>query len=207
MDSLSIADLRFTGALDVDRLDDGIRLRRLPDWTRHQLVDPALALLVTMPAGVRLELVTDATELELDVLLTVLQLGDAPVVPACFDLVVEGEVVDAQHSTEGTRIVVDMDTGAVDFQPGEPTTIRFERLPGTSGARVDVWLPHAAVVEVRAIRVSEGAAAEMAPATDRRRWIHHGSSISHCMEADRPTGTWPAVAARLAGVDLQNLAF
>lgn len=35
------------------------------------------------------------------------------------------------------------------------------------------------------------------PPSARRRWVHHGSSISHCMEADQPTGTRPAVAARL----------
>ena len=37
--------------------------------------------------------------------------------------------------------------------------------------------------------------------------MHHGSSISHGSNAVRPTGTWPAVAARLGGVDLVNLGF
>jgi hypothetical protein len=37
--------------------------------------------------------------------------------------------------------------------------------------------------------------------------VHYGSSISHCSEADHPTGTWPAVAARLAGADLQSFGF
>ncbi|GAB2845005.1 hypothetical protein GCM10027176_56010 [Actinoallomurus bryophytorum] len=35
--------------------------------------------------------------------------------------------------------------------------------------------------------------------------MHHGSSISHCCEAEGPLGTWPVVAARLAGADLLNL--
>jgi hypothetical protein len=138
--------------------------------------------------------------------LTVLQLGDAPPVPAAFDLVVDGDVVDSQTTTEGTRIVVDMRTGSIDIQPGGPTTIRFAGLPGVAGATVEVWLPHAAVVELRALRANDGASVGAA-ATERRRWIHHGSSISHCMEATQPTGTWPAVTARLARVDLLNLAF
>lgn len=194
------------GALDVDRTSDGIVLRRLPDWTRHQLVDPSLAVLVTMPAGVRLELVTDSRSIELDVLLTILQLGEGEPVPAAFDLVT-GEAVTSQTTSEGTRIVVDMRAGGFDIRPGEPTTIRFDDLPGEPGTRVEVWLPHAAVVQLRAVRVDDGAS--WAPATpgERRRWVHYGSSISHCMEATQPTGTWPAVAARLAGVDLQNLAF
>jgi hypothetical protein len=206
MDTIDLDAAGIVGALDRDVTADGIVLRRLPDWTRRQIVDPALSVLLTMPAGVRLELVTDATELELDVLLTVLQLGDSAVNPAAFDLVVDGDVVDTQTSTEGTRIVVDMTTGAIDFQPGGPTTIRFEDLPGRAGTRVEVWLPHAAVLELRAVRVSSGASADAAEST-ARRWVHYGSSISHCFEADRPTGTWPAVAARLAGVNLQNLAF
>ena len=37
--------------------------------------------------------------------------------------------------------------------------------------------------------------------------MHYGSSISHCVEAAEPAGTWPAVAARLAGVSLRNLGF
>src|SRR5690606_19609543 len=39
------------------------------------------------------------------------------------------------------------------------------------------------------------------------RWVHHGSSISHGGNADSPTGTWVAVAARQAGLDLMNLGF
>jgi hypothetical protein len=197
-------DLSFVrGALDVDRTGDGIILRRLPDWSRHQIVDPALQVLATMPAGVRIELETNTTSLELDVMLTVLQLNESAVSPAAFDLVVDGELVDSQSSTDGTRIVVDMRTGAIDFRPGEPTTIRFD---GISGERVEVWLPHAAVVELRSMRVDDGASCAPASWT-RRRWIHHGSSISHCVEATQPTGAWPAVTARLADVDLQNLAF
>jgi hypothetical protein len=198
---VAIEDLGLVGHLGLDRTADGVSPRRLPDWTRPQLFDVALALLVTMPAGVRLSFTTDATELELDVMLTVLQLGDAEVVPAAFDLVAGGEVVDTQRSSEGTRIVVDLRTGGIDFRPGGPTTIRFENVrPG----RVEVWLPHNAVLELRGARAN-GSVTAAAPSG--RRWAHYGSSISHCMEATQPTGTWPAVTARLAALDLQNLAF
>lgn len=202
----------IVGSLDRDRTADGIILRRLPSWTKHQIVDVAFGLLTTIPAGVRLELRTDATELELDVQLTVLQLGDDEPIPAAFDVVVGNDVVgndvvDTQLATGGTRIVIDRKTGAIDFRPGGPTTIRFGTLPGTPGARVDVWLPHAAIVELCALRANDGASVGPADDSSRRRWIHYGSSISHCMEATQPTGTWPAVAALRAGADLQNLAF
>ena len=204
MKTIALDQVGIVGALDVDRADDGVVFRRLPDWTRHHLVDPALALLVTMPAGVRLELVTDATTIELDVALTLLQLGDTPTVPAAFDAVVDGKVVESRSTADGTRILVDMRTGAVDFQPGGPTTIRFTSLPGEPGTRLSIWLPHAAVVQLRGVRAS-GSVAPGAPPP--KRWIHYGSSISHCLEAEQPTGTWPAVVALGAGLDLQNLAF
>ena len=54
---------------------------------------------------------------------------------------------------------------------------------------------------------SDLAPATRPPADTRRRWIHYGSSISHCLEAETPTGTWPAVAARLGGVDLLSFGF
>lgn len=38
-------------------------------------------------------------------------------------------------------------------------------------------------------------------------WLHHGSSISHGSNATRPTAIWPALAARLGGVELTSLGF
>ena len=52
----------------------------------------------------------------------------------------------------------------------------------------------------------DGARVE-APVHAQRRWVHYGSSISHCNEADGPTETWPAIAARLGGVDLTSFGF
>jgi hypothetical protein len=203
---VDLADIRVAGALDTDATADGAVFRRLPAWTRHQITDIQMHLMVTMPAGVRLELVTDAPTIELDVLLTRLELNGHPPKPAAFDLVVDGTVVSSQESAAGNRILYDAFTQHVDFAFGEATTIRFTDVAKSGPASVEIWLPHDSVVEFRALRVSESAVVT-APDTARRRWIHHGSSISHCLEALRPTETWPAIAARLAGVDLQNLAF
>jgi len=206
MKRVSLDEIRLAGALDRDATDDGIILRRLPGWTRHQITDIQLALMVTMPGGVRLEFQTDATDIELDVMLTLLQINDRPLKPAAFDLVVNGEVVDSIGTAEGTRILYDAFTDNVEFVLGQPTTVSFAGLNAGGVASVEVWLPQDCVVELRKLRVSDRATVT-APAMLNRRWVHHGSSISHCLEASQPTGTWPAVAARLAGVDLQNLAF
>ena len=67
-----------------------------------------------------------------------------------------------------------------------------------------MWLPHAAAVRLIELpRTVPSSAAE----SGLPKWVHYGSSISHCLEATRPTGVWPAVAALLAGVDLQSFAF
>jgi lysophospholipase L1-like esterase len=206
MKPVLLDEIRLAGALDRDVTDDGIIFRRLPGWTRHQITDIQLALMVTMPAGVRLEFQTDETDIELDVMLTLLQINDRPLKPAAFDLVVNGELEASVATTEGTRILYDAFTDTVEFEFGQPATISFAGRNAGGTASVEVWLPQDCVVELRELRVSDRAAVT-APAIARPRWVHHGSSISHCLEASQPTGTWPAVAARLAGVDLQNLAF
>ena len=195
--------IRVAGIQEVEATPEGLALRRLPAWTRPQVVDPAMQLVVGMPSGARLELTTDTTVLEVELLLTLIQLGEQAVYPAAVDIVVDGALVAGQATIEGTIIGI-LPDGSLSFEQGPPsTTLRFEGLPaGTK--QVEVWLPNAAVTVVRAVRIDDGATASASPADDRRRWAHYGSSISHCVEADRPTGVWPAVAARRAGVALES---
>jgi lysophospholipase L1-like esterase len=204
IDFLDPTALRLAGVLHLEpSLSGGFALHRLPQWTQPQVVDPALGLMRGMPSGCRVEVVTDATAIELDVRLMMVQLGDEPGPGGSFDLVVDGELIANVATREGTVLKVDMDTRAFEIEPGGPTTVRFDGM--AAGEKlVEVWLPNAAAVDLLAVRL-DGAAS--APPDTRRRWVHYGSSISHCLEATRPTGVWPAVAARLAGVDLQSLGF
>jgi len=196
--------VRPAGILELEPTAGGIVLHRMPAWARAQHNDISLPLLETMPSGGRLEMVTDATSLELDVQLTLLQLGTEAGPAAAFDLVVDGELTQLQSTRQGTLIAVDRRTGAADFRPGGPDTIRFAGLPAGE-KRVEVWLPNAAAVQLIELR-ADGEVRAPGP-SGARRWVHYGSSISHCLEAELPTGVWPVVAARLAGVDLQSFAF
>ena len=198
--------VRIAGVQEVDRTGPAVVLQRLPAWARGQVVDPAVHLLAQMPCGARLELTTDTTVIELEVGLTLLQLGDDPVVPAAFDLTVDGELVAGSTSVEGTVIGIDRTDGSIDFRPGpSATTIRFEGLPAGS-KQVEIWLPHAAAMTLHAVRIDDGAQAAAPRPDERRRWAHYGSSISHCLEAASPTGVWPVVAARRADVALDSFA-
>jgi hypothetical protein len=175
------------GALDLEATATGLVPRRLPAWTRAQIPDDLMMeFVVQAPSGVRLRLRSDTTTLELDVMLTMLHWSAGPFEGAAFDLVVDGELV------EQARI-----------DAGPPTTVRFGDLPAGSKV-IELWLPQGATLELRGLRVDDGATVERAP-DDRLRWVHYGSSISHCLEADSPTGIWPAVAARLGGVQVINL--
>ena len=195
--------VRVAGIVDLESTPNGIVLHRMPAWARTRHNDITLSLLETMPSGGRLEMSTDATCIELDVHLTLLQTAGEPLRPATFEVVVDGEVVAAQEARSGTVIVLDTRSGAIEFQPGSPTTVRFEGLR-SGRKRVEVWLPHASAVHLVELRADgEVSAAE----PQGSRWVHYGSLISHCLEANRPTEVWPVVAAQLAGVDLQSFAF
>ncbi|QXJ25165.1 lipase [Actinomadura graeca] len=192
----------LAGALDVERTATGFVPRRLPAWTRPRITDPYMRLMVPRPAGVRLVLRTDADALELDVFVTRFRNAHFPLFPVEFDAVVGGTRVVSRPARRGDLCVVRAGEVA-GTEPGEPETIRFDGL-GTGWKDVEVWLPQAAVVELRALR-ADGTVTPGRP--PRRKWVHYGSSISHCAEAGGPTRTWPARVARSAGLDLTSLAF
>lgn len=202
LEPVDVATLPVVGVLHQQRSATGLTYERLPAWTRAQIVDPAQQLVVSMPAGGRLAFRTDSRVLELDVMLTAVRIGDNPVLRPTFDLVVDGEVATSVVADDHITLHV-LGPEEIAYLPGEPATLRFE-LPGSADREVEIWFPHSAVLEMRAVRIDAGTALEPAP-RQRRRWVHHGSSISHCLEADRPTGTWPAIAARAADVELLNL--
>lgn len=191
------------GAVELETTATGLLPHRLPAWARAQTDDPQLRLVEAQPSGVRLAARTSATRLELDVLPTKRQYAGAPARPdGRYDVVVDGSLVEQLTAPGGNVLTVDMMTGAHTFEAGAPATLSVA-LPAGDKA-VEVWLPHDEQTEVVAVRAD----AALAPlADDRPRWIHHGSSISHGSNATHPTGTWPVVAARLAGLDLLNLGF
>ncbi|HEU5035739.1 MAG TPA: SGNH/GDSL hydrolase family protein [Nocardioides sp.] len=197
------ADL-LRGALELEQTEHGLLPHRLPARARAQCADPQLWMAEAQPSGVRLALRTRSTVVELDVLPTRRDYAGAPRRPdGIYDVLVDGDLV-AQASAEGgNTLLVDLMTGAGELQPGPAGTLRFDGLPAEDKT-VEVWLPHDEQTELVALRAD--APVEPAAAAGRT-WLHHGSSISHGSVAASPTTTWPAYAARAAGVDLVNLGF
>ncbi|RSN59232.1 lipase [Amycolatopsis sp. WAC 04182] len=198
------------GALDIEHTPHGLLPHRLPAAARARFPDnhrarfdgQPLTMVEAQPAGVRLVFRTAATIVELDVLPTKTVYKGAPAVPdGGYDLVINGRLAAQAGTPAGNRLILDMPARRFHTTPGRPGTVRFDGLPAEP-KDVEIWLPQAEITELIALRTD---APVDAPTTSGRRWLHHGSSLSHCAEAASPTGTWPAVAARLAGVELTNL--
>ncbi len=198
--------VKVVGALDFDRSADGITPRRLPAWTRPQ-VPAFMEIMVKQPAGVRLQIATDATCLELDVCLTRIQMVGREPRKATFDLVCDGERLDSREEASGHILKVDLRRPTQpEMVAGSAATVRFDNLP-PGKKNCQIWLPTSAQVELRALRVSTDAVIQPYREAPQPLWVHYGSSISHCAEATSPTRAWPAVAARLANLNLLNLGF
>ena len=198
---------RVAGAVEACAHGSGLRVRRLPDWALARTPDPVLHLMSGMSAGVRLGLVSDTGRLELDVTATGVRYSGGVRRPVTFDLLVDGVLQGRRALAEGPTACIDYETAPpkVILQPGAMETLVFDDLPGRP-ATLELWLPQAAAVEVRALRIDDGASA--APHPDLQPvWAHYGSSISHGMDADGPSETWPAVAARSLGLSLVSLGF
>lgn len=192
------------GALETAVDATGATFHRVPAAARTRMADVALDFMSATPSGVRVEMLTDATEVELDVALTKTVPADLPASETVFDLVVDGVLREPVGTARQTLVRMDAATGAFDLEPAGPATLRFE-IDGTPAERrVEIWLTAAAHVRLLDVRIPAGASLRPAPATGPL-WVHHGSSISQCSEADRPTGTWPAIVARRTGASLLNL--
>lgn len=190
------------GAIELEETPTGLLPHRLPAWARAQLADGQLAMAESQPAGVRLALRTAATAIEVDTIPTKREYAGAPTRPdGVYDLVVDGELAGRSSVAGGRTLMIDLGTGSFELQAGEPGTLRFDGLPDRV-KDVEIWLPHDETTELVALRAD--APVEPLP-LGRRVWLHHGSSISQGSNAATPTGTWPAVAARLTGLELINL--
>lgn len=157
------------GAATWTTTDEGQQPWRVRPEHLAQIMSAEMEELSRVPNGVRLEVETDASSLEIT-----LTSAPAPddAVP-CADVVVDGAL---------TRTV------GIDGR----TSVRIG-LPGTP-ARVELWLPHSAPTSVAEVAF-EGAS-QLAPAAPRGlRWAVYGSSITQGNQAASPTGTWPALVA------------
>ncbi|GGX18490.1 GDSL-type esterase/lipase family protein [Streptomyces chryseus] len=196
------ADL-LRGALDLERTEHGVLPHRLTARARAQCADGQLAMAEAQPSGVRLVFRTRATAVELDALRTKNAYKGAPPRPdGVYDLLVDGRPSGQGSVPGGNVLLVDIATGTAETLPGPVGTVRFAGLPDRV-KDVEIWLPYNEITQLVALRTD--APVESRPDGARRKWLHHGSSISQGSDAASPSTTWPALAGALGGVELTNL--
>jgi hypothetical protein len=181
MFDVPLTDNLFHGAISIRRQASGaVRPWRLPvDRLALFPPDDALPERAGKPAGVRLRGWTDASAITLEI---------EPIdEPRLFDLVVDS----GEEFVRGEA-------------PAGGESVTFEGLP-TGDKLVEIWLTQSGPVAIRRMTIM-GGRFDPAP-DDRPRWIHYGSSISHCSTADGPAETWPALVARRKGLDLTCLGY
>lgn len=205
--SLPSGSVRVEGHLDLIETPDGVRPVRIPvsHWAHFPPAAEVLRAMASNASGVRLRIETEATRLSLRVRCTRIRIGEAVRPGDAFVARVDGVsvAVVTAPDTQTLQISPTGDKAAV-IAHSESSLIAFAPLP--AGRKVvTVYLPQGMTVDL--LDVSGDAPVEAAPANDRPVWVHHGSSISHCAEAELPTSVWPVFAAELAELDVINLGF
>lgn len=194
-------------AIDLNALDsllDGqVSLRRRPGAVQPvrfpledlTFLDPFTRWVASCAAGVRLRTTTDSRKLSLASTQRQAVGADRD---ANYELYVDGQFWARKPAKGGARLTAE---GATEGD--ERATVAFGDLPAGEKT-LELWLPPTATVSITALELDDGA--HWAAWPDRRpRLVFHGSSISHCMEADGSSGAWPAVAASLADMAHLNL--
>ena len=200
MISTPLTDALLRGHDHSEATDRGLRPHRIPAWVTEQFPDPQLVTKGAHPAGVRVAMTTAATVVELVTHTTRLGYGGIARERGAVDLVVDHELLATDPLDGGDLLETDLQTGETVLVEDAPHTSRFTLPAGEH--LVELWLPHSEAVELVDLRTD--APVEPAP-VHGRRWLHHGSSVSQGSNAVSPAQTWPALAARLGGVDLRNL--
>jgi len=192
------------GALHLERNAEAITPLRLPPWTRTQQSDAAIERFAAHTSGVTLRFVTAAKALELSATFTFTTAAGTSPRPAV--LVAQTGASSERLSVAEGDIWFESRDRTATLTRGERSEIRF--LLGGDGVterRVVVWLPHNAGTTLHSVRASAPLAPE--PPSDRPRWLHYGSSISHGSDLADPRQPWPHQVAAAQNWQLSNLGF
>ncbi|MGA1837969.1 SGNH/GDSL hydrolase family protein [Herbiconiux sp. 11R-BC] len=203
MSTTPITSALVRGAAELEPTARGVRPHRLPSWVGRRFPDPQLLSMESQPAGVRLVFRSRARRLELESHPARVGYRGVERPRGGIDVFVDGELCLQDALTGGDLTEIDLQTGSTAAVPGPSHSTVLEGLP--EGEKlVEIWLPHNESLELVELR-SDAPLEPSAPAGPL--WVHHGSSISQGSNAAIPSGTWPAVAARLGGAELRNLGF
>jgi lysophospholipase L1-like esterase len=190
------------GVAEVFDTDKGLSFNRLPFWTTsHHQHDALTGKVASHTSGVRLLLSSKATQIKLTYRAT-LEIGEGDEnrpISAC-SISTNAFEDSVGHQNGDLRVwTSDADSHLVE---GEDSLAVFDLQPTSAAREVSIWLPHNCQIELLDLQANDALEPATPPAT---RWLHYGSSISHCMEATEPLVVWPARVAQDENLDLYSL--
>jgi lysophospholipase L1-like esterase len=207
------------GPADVDRFLRGCAWPGTAE-VPYPRADPADAArlpadtwaMAQIPVGVRLELVGDATAIEVDYTCATADLGYRREGAGTTFAAWRGErLLDEQPAHVGSSTVLlelrsSEETGAQPRTEGPDNVVGSRAGEGDSvgDATITVYLPEGMRPTVLGVRPVDGT---VQPAPARPRWLCYGDSIAEGWVATGPARAWPAIAARRFGLDVVNLGY
>ena len=191
------------GVSEISTSERGLRLHRLPaKYAIYHDHDPLTQKVADQLSGVRLALMTNATTVQL----TYRSLRDAAVdgsfisPPSTVSLTYADQSQTIAHTDGDVRMWAGAESASVTI--GQDSVATFALTPTETPRLVDIWLPHNCHIDIVDLTADQPLASAERTTP---KWVHYGSSISHCIEATEPIGVWPVIAARELGLDLCNL--
>ena len=192
------------GVARIDKAARGLTFSRMPEWTYLQHSHaPVVATMAERLSGAHIDIETAATRITVTYRATRdSNPSDNWMAGPSTIAVTAGDFEQSISHTNGNLRIFNFDEIVQEIE-GEDSVAEFE-LPAADSARfVQIWLPHNCPIEL----ISIEADCDWQPATTSAGplWVHYGSSISHCEDANGPLGVWPVAAARELELDIYNL--
>lgn len=193
------------GAVEHELTGDSLSLLRLPAWTRLQQADRWIELWSAHSLGTRLVTQTAARRISLSMTVTRMVPAGAyaPPFPCSVVANVGGSEAQRIAIVDGPVILNRPDRTWLEVD-GPRSFVEFDLGESDGEREVTIWFPHNGQAVLHSV-MSDAQLAPPAPST-RPVWLHHGSSVSHCLEAESPLSTWPQMVARSLELELTNLA-
>ncbi len=192
------------GIARMDKTARGVTFSRLPEWTYPQHSHaPIVAKMAERLSGVHIDIETAATQITV----TYRSLRDSnPSTnwmsgPSTIAVTTDGFEQSISHSNGDLR-VWNFDEIEKEIE-GEDSVAEFNLPESNSPRFVQIWLPQNCPIELISIEANDEW--QSADTSHQPLWLHYGSSISHCEDADGPLGVWPVAAARELELDVYNL--
>lgn len=202
--------VRLLGAFDtiVNEADGAIRPIRLPypcfAEFPHRDFD-SIRTVVSNCSGTRIEFMTEADSVKLTVRCTRVDYSEMPGIVndfvACVNGVVKKEITPSADTAECISRAGSLVSKQIFRQS---STLEFSGL-GKGEKTVTIWLPPALIVDL--LGLDAMSPIRISQESHSPKWLHYGSSISHCHTVKSPLSVWPVVSATISGYEIMNMGF